>query len=40
MLAAKKGYKDVVMILTKKGTDLNLVNAVSVHVHTLYNSPL
>ena len=36
MLAAKKGHKDVVLILTKKEANLDLINAVSVHVHTLY----
>ena len=37
MLAAKKGHKDVVLILTQKGADLNLINKVSVHVHMLYD---
>ena len=33
MLAANKRYKDVAMILTKKGTtNLDLVDAVSVHI--------
>ena len=36
MLAAKKGYKDVVLILTKKGANLDLVNEVSVNVRMLY----
>ena len=36
MLAAEKGDKDVVLVLTKKGTNLDLLNKVSVHVHTLY----
>ena len=36
MLAAKKGHKDVVLILTQKGANLNLANKVSVHVHMLY----
>ena len=34
MLAAKKGHKDVVLILTQKGTNLDLVNRVSVYVCT------
>ena len=38
MLAAMNGHKDVVLILTQKGADLNLVNNVSVHVHTLYDN--
>ena len=29
MLAAKKGYKDVILTLTQRGTNLDLVNAVS-----------
>ena len=37
MLAAKNGHKDVVLILTQKGANLNLVNKVSVHVHVLYD---
>ena len=36
MLAAENGHKDVVLILTQKGANLDLVNAVSVHVHMLY----
>ena len=32
MLAAMNGHKDVVLILTQKGANLNLVNKVSVHV--------
>ena len=36
MLAAKNGHKDVVLILAQKGANLNLVDKVSVHVHTLY----
>ena len=36
MLAAKNGHKGVVLILTQKGANLNLVDKVSVHVHTLY----
>ena len=35
MLAAKKGYKDVV-ILTNKGAKLDYVNEVSIHVHNIY----
>ena len=35
MLGAKNGHKDVVFILTQKGTDLNLVNKVSLHVHVI-----
>ena len=38
MLAAKNGHKDVVLILTQEGADLNLVNNVSVHVHMLYDN--
>ena len=33
MLAAKKGHKDVVLILTQKGANLEVVNRVSVYVH-------
>ena len=33
MLAAKKGYKDVVLILTQKGANLEVVNKVSIYVH-------
>ena len=40
MLAAENGYKDVVLILTQKGANLDLVNEVSVHVHMLYVSLL
>ena len=36
MLAAINGHKDVVLILTQKGANLDLVNKVSVHVHMLY----
>ena len=36
MLAAKNGHKDVVLILTEKGANLNLVDKVSVRVHMLY----
>ena len=38
MLAAMNGHKDVVLILTQKGANLNLVNKVSVHVHMLYDN--
>ena len=34
MLAAKNGHKDVVLILACKGTNLNLVDRVSVYVCT------
>ena len=34
MLAAKKGHKDVVLILTQNGANLDLVNRVSVYVCT------
>ena len=37
MLAAKNGYKDIVSILTNKVANLNKVNEVSVHIHTLYH---
>ena len=37
MLAAENGHKDVVLILTQKGADLDLVNGVSVNVHMLYD---
>ena len=37
MLAAMNGHKDVVMILTHKGANLNIVNEVSVHVYMLYD---
>ena len=36
MLAAENGHKDVVLILTQKGANLDLVNKVSIHVHMLY----
>ena len=35
MLATKKGHKDVVLILTQKGANLDLVNRVSVYVCTI-----
>ena len=34
MLAAMKGHKDVVLILTEKGANLDLVNGVSIYIHT------
>ena len=34
MLAAKKGHKDVVLILSQKGANLELVSRVSIYVHT------
>ena len=37
MLAAENGHKDVVLTLTQKGADLDLVNEVSVDVHMLYD---
>ena len=37
MLAAENGHKDVVLTLTQKGADLDLVNEVSVNVHMLYD---
>ena len=37
MLAAKKGHKDIVLILTQKGANLNVMNKVSVYVHMLYD---
>ena len=36
MLAAKNGFKDVVLILTQRGADLDLVDAVSDYVRMLY----
>ena len=36
MLAVENGHIDVVLILTQKGANLDLVNEVSVHVHMLY----
>ena len=32
MLAAKRGHKDIVLILTKRGAKLDLVNKVSINV--------
>ena len=37
MLAAKKGHKDVVLVLIQKGANLDFVNEVSVHLHMLYD---
>ena len=37
MLAAMSGHKDVVLILTHKGANLDIVNKVSVHVYMLYD---
>ena len=37
MLAAKNGRKDVVLTLTQKGADLDIVSEVSVNVHMLYD---
>ena len=34
MLAVKKGHKNVVLILTQKGANLDINNRVSVYVHT------
>ena len=34
MLAAKKGHKDVVLILTQKRANLEVVNKVIIYVHT------
>ena len=38
MLAAKNGHKDVVLILTQKGANLDVINNVSVHVCMLYEN--
>ena len=35
MLAAENGHKDVVLILTQRGANLDLVDIVSVHVDML-----
>ena len=37
MLAAMNGRKDVVLFLTQKGANLNVVNKVSVYVRMLYD---
>ena len=34
MLAAKKGHKDVILILTQNEANLDVVDKVSVYVHT------
>ena len=36
MLAAENGHKDLILILLQRGANLDLMNAVSVHVHMLY----
>ena len=36
MLAAENRHHDVVLILTQKGANLDLVNKVSVHAHMVY----
>ena len=33
MLAAKKGHKDIVLILTQKGANLEVFNKVSIYLH-------
>ena len=38
MLAANNEHKDVVLILTHKGANLDVVNNVSVHVYILYEN--
>ena len=38
MLAAENGHKDVVFILAEKGANLDLIDNVSFHVHTLYEN--
>ena len=38
MLAAENGHKDIVLILTQKGANLDLFDNVSVHVHMLYET--
>ena len=38
MLAAENGHKDVVIVLTQKGANLDLFDKVSVHVHMLYET--
>ena len=35
MLAANNGHKDVILKLTQRGANLDLVNSVSVHVDML-----
>ena len=36
MLAVENRHQDVVLILTQKGANLDLVNKVSVHAHMVY----
>ena len=36
MLAARNGHKDVILTLIQRGANLDLVDAVNVHVHILY----
>ena len=36
MLAARNGHKDVILTLIQKGANLDLVDTVSVNLHTLY----
>ena len=37
MLAVENGHKDVVLTLTQKGADLDVVNEVNVNVNMLYD---
>ena len=37
MLAADNGHKDVILILIQRGANLDLVDAVSIHVHMLHH---
>ena len=37
MLAAENGQRDVVLTLTQKGADLDIVNEVSVNVNMFYD---
>ena len=34
-----KGFKDIVMILVKKEANLDLFDAVSLHIYILYEQP-
>ena len=36
MLAADRGHKDIILILTQRGANLDLVDAVSIYVHLLH----
>ena len=36
MSAAHNGHKDVILTLIQRGANLDLVKAVSVHLHMLY----